>query len=137
MYHNKVVNQYLHNAKPFMSVKDHDQLGINNIDFIRDPGRNLLILLITVNAVSCNEIYAFLKGSKLILESSVPSYNDYVPVRTHLVGREIINEVYEGNQHIGFAEISLKHGFHYKVLSYQVMKKGLLKVVLSCTRLTK
>jgi len=123
---------------PFGLVRENDQLGIDKIDFISDRRKNLLILLITGNGLVNNEINVFLKGSKLILESSVPFYNnDYVPVRTHLVGRDIINEALEGGQYIGFAEINLKQGFHYEVLSYQVMNPGLFKIILSCSRITK
>jgi len=137
MYHNSAVNQYLHNTKPFRLVREHDQLGIEKIDFFMNHRKNLMILLITGNVNVYNGIYAFVKGSKLFLESSVPSYNNCVPIRTHLVDREIVNEVLEGNQYIGFAEISLKHDFQFKVLSYQVIKPGLFKIVLSYSNLNK
>ena len=137
MHHNSVINQYLDNTKPFRLVREHDQLGIEKIDFFMDHHKNLLILLITGNVMIYNGIYAFVKGSKLFLESSVPSYNSCVPIRTHLVGREIVDEVLEGYQYIGFAEISLKHDFHFKVLSFKVIKPGLFKIVLNYNKLNK
>ncbi len=137
MHHNSVINQFFDNTKPFRLVREHDQLGIEKIDFFMDHHKKLLILLITGNVMIYNGIYAFVKGSKLFLESSVPSYNNCLPIRTHLVGREIVDEVLEGYQYIGFAEINLKHDFHFKVLSYQVIKPGLFKIVLNYNKLNK
>jgi hypothetical protein len=132
-----MVNQYIPDPKLFRLIREHDQLGIEKIDFITDPHKNLLILLIKGNEMVYNEIYAFVKGSKLFLESSVPLYNNCTPVRIHLLGRETVDEVLEGDRYIGFSEINLRHNFHFKVLSYQVIKPGLFKIVLSYSKLNK
>jgi len=132
MYTN-TVNQYLLKERPFNLVTGRNQLGIEKIDFIRDKRENLLILMMTVKSRTFNDIYSFIKGTKLIVESSVPLNinTDCLPLRTHLIDREICNEAFEGTQHIGFSEIRLKQGYKYKVLSSGFMSQQLIKIVLS------
>ena len=126
-----MVHQYLSRPSIFTMIPSNNHLGIGKIDYIKDKERNHLVLLITVNQPVGNEIYAFMKGQDLILEASIPP--DFIerPVRTHLIGKESMDEMMYGDLDIGFSEINLNPGFHFEVQSYQQINPGFFKVVLS------
>ena len=112
--------------------KSENHLGIRKIDRIYDSHREQLILMVKSNPLLEKEIEAFVKGSKLILEASCPlDYNK--PVHTHLLDGERPDQYDNNVTIIGFSEIKLKPGYHYSLISCQLMKPGLIKVILKYT----
>ena len=114
--------------KPQFSTS-RNPLGIGNPNFIWDRNRNQLIILVQTSQMIGREINALLNGSRLILEAPmVTSYDK--PLRTHLLGRENMNEFEESLMEIGFSEIKLKNGYKYSLISCQVIDPNLIKVIL-------
>ena len=126
-----MVHHYFSRSSIFTMIPSNNHLGIDKIDCIKDNQRSRLVILITVNQPVGNEIYAFMKGQDLILEASIPP--DFIerPVRTHLIGKEFMDEMMDGDLDIGFSEINLNPEFHFEVQSYQQMNPGFFKIVLS------
>lgn len=62
---------------------------------------------------------------------------DYIkPFRSNLINRESFNEYGEGGDDLGFSEVHLNHGLKYHLLSCQMIKANLIKVILSYQRIT-
>lgn len=136
MLRNNLNHKHLQNPWTYRQKNKINQLGIEKVDFIKDKYKKHLILLLTGNQMVYSDIYAFLKGTKLILEAPIAFDSGEFPVRTHLVGEEAIHEYLEGDQDIGFSEIDLNSGFHYSVLSSTVLTPGFFKIVLTYRPLT-
>ena len=117
--------------------KAENQLGIEKIDALKDHLNRHLILLASGNQMDCSDVYAFVKGSRLILEATMPLYHGDLPFRTHLLGEEIFDDYTVDEPNIGFSEIILNPEFHYQVLSYAVLNPGLVKVVLNYRNINK
>ncbi len=106
-----------------------DSLGIVHTDSLWDNNRKQIVYIIKTGQMVTREIEVSLKGNMMILEAPlVASYDK--PFRTHKVGKELRNEVEEGLTVIGFSEFKLKPGYHYTVMSSQVINPNLIKVIL-------
>jgi hypothetical protein len=111
--------------------KVDNQLGIEKIDSIKDDHSKHLILLASGNRMDCIDVYAFLNGSRLILEAPLPFYFSDSPLRTHRIGKRRFEDYTINDPNIGFTEIILNPGFYYTVQSCHVLNPGLIKIVLS------
>ncbi len=112
-------------------LKDRNHLEIDKVDYIRDIHKNVLIILAESNRMINNkEVYVFLRGNILIIEASMLVTLDK-PIRTHLVEREIREEFEMGATEVGSTEIRLNKNCHYDVVSFSMIKPGLLKIILN------
>ena len=112
-----------------LSKRNNNNLGIRKIDRIYDKYRDQLILMVNTREMLGREVNAFLKGNDLIMEA--PFQLDYnKPYRRHLIGKDILYESEIDVSLIGFARIKLKPGYHYSVLSYQLINPTLIKIIL-------
>ena len=112
-----------------LSKRNNNNLGIRKIDRIYDKYRDQLILMVNTREMLGREVNAFLKGNDLIMEA--PFQLDYnKPYRRHLIGKDILYESEIDVSLIGFARIKLKPGYHYTVLSCQLINPNLVKIIL-------
>ena len=111
-------------------LRTHNSLGIRKIDRIYDKNRNQLILMVNTSEMLDRDLNAFLKHNSLILEAPIQmDYNR--PFRTHLTGDELLPDGEIDISLIGFAEIKLKPGYHYTVMSCQLINPTLVKIILN------
>lgn len=109
---------------------NRDQLRIKNIDRIYDKQKNRLILMINASEMLDHEVNVFLKENSLVLEA--PHQLDYNrPIRTHLIGKDPVYDAENDDSTIGFSEVRLKPGYHYSVLSCQLINPTLIKIILN------
>jgi hypothetical protein len=111
-------------------IRTHNSLGIKKIDRIYDKNRNQLILMVNTHEMLDRELNTFLKHNNLILEAPIQmDYNR--PFRTHLAGDDLRPDGGIDISLIGFAEIKLKPGYHYTVMSCQLINPTLVKIILN------
>ena len=130
MQQNNITSQYFRKPPIIKLTKTDNQLGIEKIDSIKDNHGRHLILLLSGHHMDWVDVYAFLKGNKLILEAPLPFYYENLPLNANHVGGGILEKYAYEDPNIGFSEIILKPGFHYSLLSYDVLNPGLIKIVL-------
>ncbi len=117
---------YLHSRTDLLNNK----LEISNMEWERDIQKHLLIIVVECNRImNSKEVYAFLQRNILIIEAPILIGLNR-PFRAHLVDREIRNECEKGVADIGFSEVRLDKQYDYSLISFRVIKPGLLKVVL-------
>ena len=108
-------------------------LKIKNVDRRYDTTRDQLVLMISTGEFLDREVNAFLKDNSLVLEA--PCQLDYTrPYRTHLIGNRVLSNYENEVSLIAFSEIRLKPGYHYSILSQQLINPYLMKVVLKSKR---
>lgn len=108
----------------------NNKLELSNMDWNRDIQKHLLIIVAECNRImNSKEVYAFLRGNTLIIEAPI-LIGLFRPLRAHLVDREIRNECEKGVADIGFSEVRLNKHYDYSLISFKVIKPGLLKIVL-------
>ena len=112
-----------------LSKRTSNNLGIKKIDRVYDKYKDQLILMVNTREMLGREVNAFLKGNNLILEA--PFQLDYnKPYRKHLIGKDLLYESEIDVSLIGFSKIKLKPGYHYTVLSCQLINPTLVKIIL-------
>jgi hypothetical protein len=128
----KITHKYNHEHQGEIAGRTGNHLGIRKIDRIYDKRRNQLVLMVKSSQMLDSDINAFVKGNYLVLEASSPlNYNK--PLRTHLMVDEGPDNYEEDVSVISFSEIRLKPGYHYSVISCQLMNLGLIKIILNYT----
>jgi hypothetical protein len=105
-------------------------LSITKTDCLWDNYQHKLMLFIASDQLFSQESKVWLKDQLLLVESPVVSAVKK-PFRTHLIDREIREEVEKGILEIGVAKITLKSGYHYTLQSFQLINSSLIKVSLS------
>ncbi len=129
MYKNHVIHKPSSEQLRHQLSRSGNSLGIGNLTFIWDQKRKQLVLIMDTDQMISREIKTLLKGNRLILEAPLLSnYNK--PFRTHLLGQETRDEFEEGLTVIGFSEVKLKYGYHYHLISCQVIEPNMIKVIL-------
>jgi hypothetical protein len=114
------------NSRLFKSSKSG---GIGKRNFIWDRPRHQLILIMESEHAFKQDIEALIEDNRLILE--VPLIEQVgKPIRTHKVGHDTLDEFENGLPDIRFAEMKLKSGYQYSLISCQVINDSLLKVIL-------
>jgi hypothetical protein len=129
MHRNHAIYQSSSEKLRHQFSKSENALGIGNLRYFWDQNKKQLDLLMDTHYLINNEIRAYLKGRRLILEA--PLISSYTkPFRTHLIGKENSDELEEGLTLLGFSEVKLKYGYNYQLISCQVIEPKLIKVVL-------
>lgn len=129
MYRNHVTHRPISAQLRNQFLKSENSLGIGNLSFIWDQGKKQLVLIMDTNQKISNEVRALLKGNRLTLEAPlISAYNK--PFRTHLLGQDSRHEIEDGFTVIGFSEVKLKYGYHYHLISCQVINPNMIKVIL-------
>ncbi len=105
-------------------------LGIGNTEFIWDRKINNLVVLTQTSQMIGKEIKAIMKDNKLILEAPMVSSYDK-PLRTHLMGNDLVDEFENGLSVIGFSEIDMEPGFRYTLVSCHATDSNRIKVILN------
>lgn len=117
-------------------VKSRNDLKLDSIEYIEDYPRKQLVILLECDPQLTPEVKAFIQGNNLIIEGLRPL--DYrKPFRTHLIKHETLSEYEKGRVEVGFSEVQLNSRFRYTMLTCQMIKGGLLKVILSYRRINK
>lgn len=111
-----------------LSGTDH-ALGIGRTNFVWDHQRSQLILLLESDQMFNPEVRPLLRENRLILKSPFMTFVER-PIRTHLINREIRDDVEQGIPDTGFSEIALKAGYHYSIAACTLTDPFLLKVIL-------
>jgi len=116
--------------------KSRNDLNIGRVEYIRDYQRNQLAILIECDLRINTEVNAFIQEDKMIIES-FHSAEYSKPFKTHLIKKEILSDFEKGEAEVQFSEVHLNHGFKYSMLSCQMIKDGLIKVILNFQRINK
>lgn len=113
----------------YYARSNQDHLRIRKIDRIYDRHRNQLILMVSAGEMLDREVNVFLEDNSLVLEA--PHQLEYnKPFRTHLMDKDPVYKADNEDSTIGFSEVKLKPGYHYSVVSYQLINPTLLKIIL-------
>jgi hypothetical protein len=105
-------------------------LGIGKINYLWDLDRSQLVLIMESDQIFNKELNLMIKGSSLMIEAPIiATYNK--PLKMRLYDWEIQDDFETGALDIGFSEVQLKPGYHYSLISYQVLDPYLLKVILA------
>jgi hypothetical protein len=113
-------------------LKEQNDLGISKIEYIMKRQKNLMILLAESDLlVNENELYAFVRDHTLVIEATLHADVEK-PFRTHLIEQKNLEEFDNEIAEIRFTEIKLDKKYRYNVISLNMIKPGLLKVVMSC-----
>jgi hypothetical protein len=130
MYIQEFKNNRIPDTTQYYILRHRNHLGINRLTFIRDKFRHQLIILAESSRLVTREVYVFLKENILVIEA--PLMLDLEkPYRTHLLGKESMDEFNNGSSKINFTEVRLSKKYYYHVLAYDMTKPGLLRIVLS------
>lgn len=125
-----------HNMIPGLQVcnilKEQNDLEISKIEYIMKRQKNLMILLAESDLLmNENELYAFVREHTLVLEATM-HVNVEKPFRSHLIEQKNLEEFDNEITEIRFTEIKLDKKYRYNVISLNMIKPGLLKIVMSC-----
>jgi len=126
-YQNKFDSHFRHEKK------SRNDLNIGRVEFIRNYQREQLVILIECDLRLNTEVNAFIQEDKLIIES-FHSTEYSKPFKTHLMKKETLADYEKGEAEVEFSEVQLNLGFKYSMLSCQMIKDGLIKVILSFHR---
>jgi len=129
-YRNKFDSNFRH------ARKSRNDLNIGRVEYIRNYQREQLVILIECDLRLNTEVNAFIQEDKLIIES-FHSREYSKPFKTHLIKKETLGDFEKGEAEVEFSEVHLNHGFKYSMLSCQMIKDGLIKVILSFQRINK
>ncbi len=116
--------------------KSRNDLNIDRVEYIRDYQREQLVILIECDLRLNTEVNAFIQEDKLIIES-FHSTEYSKPFKTHLMKKETLADYEKGEAEVEFSEVQLNLGFKYSMLSCQMIKDSLIKVILSFQRINK
>ena len=129
-YRNKFDSHFRH------VKKSRNDLNIGRVEYIRNYQREQLVILIECDLRLNTEVNAFIQEDKLIIESfHSTEYNK--PFKSHLIKKEILADFEKGEAEVKFSEVQLNLGFKYSMLSCQMIKDSLVKVILSFQRINK
>lgn len=129
MYKNHLTYRTSSEPLNYRISRSRNPLGIGKTNFIWDRQRQQLVLILESNQMFSQEAKAFLRENRLILEAPLISSFDK-PFRTHLIERKVREEFEMGIMETGIAEVMLKPGYQYSLLSFQVIDPSLIKVIL-------
>lgn len=118
------------------ALKLRNDLKLERIEYLRDSAHNNLIVLVESDMGLTQDVNIYIHGNKMTIEA-IHDLDLERPYRTHLLQKDLLAEFENGGLEIGFSEVMLDSGFHYDLLSFQVIGPGLLKVILSYTKLDK
>jgi hypothetical protein len=110
-------------------LKSGNSLGIVHTESYWDKNRKQIVYLIKTNQIVSREIDVRLKDNFIQLEA--PLFSSLVKPFTQVkAGKEMGSKLKEGYTGIGYSELRLKSGYHYTLISSQLINPNLIKVVL-------
>jgi len=130
-YYRNIFDSHFRHAR-----KSRNNLNIGRVEYIRNYQREQLVILIECDLRLNTEVNAFIQEDKLIIES-FHSTEYSKPFKTHLIQKETLADFEKGEAEVEFSEVHLNHDFKYSMLSCQMIKDGLIKVILSFQRINK
>jgi hypothetical protein len=131
MYLENIKNNRIPDINQYYILRDRNHLRIDRLTFIRDRFNHMLIILAESETMISREVYVFLKGNIMVVEA--PLFVDLQkPYRTHLIEKGNLNEFDRESPKIDFTEIKLFKKYEYNIMSFNMIKPGLLKIILSC-----
>ncbi len=132
MYTRKMNHKMIPGLQVCNILKEQNDLGISKVEYIMKRQKNLMILLAESELLTNeNELYAFVRDHTLVIEATL-HVDVEKPVRTHLIERKKLEEFDNEIAEIRFTEIKLDKKYRYNVISLNMIKPGLLKIVMSC-----
>jgi hypothetical protein len=132
MYTRKMNHKIIPGLQICNILKEQNDLGISKIEYIVKRQKNLMILLAESDLlVNENELYAFVRDHTLVIEATL-HVDVEMPFRTHLIEQKNLEEFDNEIAEIRFTEIKLDKKYRYNVISLNMIKPGLLKIVMSC-----
>ncbi len=131
MYQQEVNNNRIPDIGQYYILRNRNHLGINRLCFIRDKLKDQLMILAESEQVISKEVYVFLKGNILVIEAPLKVDLER-PYRTHLIGKKSLDEFNREDASINFTEVRLSKKYYYNIKSYDIIKSGLLRILLSC-----
>ncbi|KPK85604.1 MAG: hypothetical protein AMS27_06800 [Bacteroides sp. SM23_62_1] len=130
MYLENLNHKIISGMKFCYVIKGRNHLKINELNYIRNRQKKTLVILAESEQVQDNkEVYVFLNGNILIIEAPMNVPLDR-PIRTQLLEREVIEKFELDSSEIGFTEIRLNKNFRYDLVSFRMIKPGLIKIIL-------
>lgn len=106
-----------------------NSLGIVHTESYWDKNRKQIVYIIKTNQIVSSEIDVRLKDNYIHLEA--PLFSSMVkPLTKKKAGKEMVSEFEEGSTGIGYAELRLKPGYQYTLISSQLINPRLVKVVI-------
>ena len=133
MYMKQINHQRSFEHLNYNLIKSQNHLRIRKVKKINEKKKEQLVLLVDTDEIIDNEVNAFIKGNSLILEAPYQVF-DSKPIRTHLLDRDTNGDLDEEISVIGFSQIQLRKGFHYELISCQLVNPGLVKILLKYKR---
>ena len=112
-------------------LRNRNHLGINRLTFIRDKFRDQLMILAESEQMISKEVYVFLRKNILVIEDPL-KVDLKGPYRTHLIGKKNLDEFNSEGPGINFTEVRLSKKYYYNIKSYDIIKPGVLRIILSC-----
>ncbi len=109
-----------------------DSFVLDRVDIKRFNKRNIMVILAHSQLIS-NEVYVFLRGNYLVIETPRIIQPEH-PFRTHLIAEDVRSEFERGMMDILFSEIKMNRKYSYHIISYGLVRTGMLKVVLKFSK---
>jgi hypothetical protein len=131
MYQQEVNIKRIPDIRQYYILRNRNHLGINRLTFIRDKFKDQLMIMAESEQLIRREVYVFLKENILVIEAPLKVDLER-PFRTHLIGKENLDEFDGGNSSINFTEVKLSKKYNYNIKTFEIIKPGLLRIVLSC-----
>lgn len=131
MYLPAIRSNRIPDLRQYNFLRDRNHPGINRLTFIRDKFKHMLIILAESDTLISKDVYVFLKENILVVEAPL-CFDLQRPYRTHLVEKGNLDEFNRESSKIEFSEIKLSKKYVYNIISYNMIKSGLLKIILSC-----
>ncbi len=131
MYQQEVNNNRIPDIGHDYILRNRNHLGINRLSFIRDKFKDQLMILAESEQMISKEVYVFLKGNILVIEAPL-KVDLEKPYRTHLIGGRSLDDFNREESSINFTEVRLSKKYHYNIKSFDLIKPGLLRILLNC-----
>jgi hypothetical protein len=131
MYQQEVNNNRIPDIRQYYILRNRNHLGINRLTFIRDKFKDQLMILAESEQMISKEVYVFLKENILVIEAPLKVDLER-PYRTHLIGKKNLDEFNREDPDINFTEVRLSKKYYYNIKSFEIIKPGLLRILLSC-----
>jgi hypothetical protein len=131
MYQQRLTNNRIPDISQHYILRNRNHLGITRLTFIRDKFRDQLMIMAESEQMISKEVYVFLKKNILVIEDPLKVDLER-PYRTHLIGKKNLDEFISEAPGINFTEVRLSKKYYYNIKSYDIIKPGVLRILLSC-----
>lgn len=114
---------------PGVTVKNHNDLKIDQIKIIKNTQTRRMIVLIESAEGFTKDLDLSLNEAKLIIQDFIDPEREK-PIHTHLIEKDVLYEFNNGGYRLGFSEILLPRNYSYEVQNFKILNPYLLKVIL-------